>query len=474
MKREDSISLIGTNIKNNSNRVSPNKTTGPMLKEVLLALANQDPYAEEFLRTNPETGLSDIQYIDEFIGAPDIYGYQNIQPNKYLDGNNGNFFMSIFRALAASINTVRDMAFDREAKFIVGKQVTNAELEGTNWFVADGTNNTDDMRGRVAVGGGQTQDAGNKTFTLPYTTKGGRYDRRLLASNLPAHKHDIDLTLTVTGDTGGNPTQGHLMNSNDSTLRPGFKLTGETETYGSTTPTPIELMQPYITGTWIQYVTPDLEDPSVPLNLAVSNITGTSFTLTWDPSTDDTGILGYEVFIDNLLIGGVTPTNYKYVTALVPNNTYEAKVRAVDTRGKRSDFSNIVQATTLDQDVIPPTTPSNLQATANPLPTDPDRYRVSLSWNRSDDNVQVSSYVIERRITPSTIWSLYDTVPQVPEITPVIYHIPSNDYLSELYDYTVAFRVRAVDINSNFSSYSNIASVIIPAAYYGGGDLPDS
>ena len=89
----------------------------------------------------------------------------------------------------------------------------------------------------------------------------------------------------------------------------------------------------------------DTEPPTAPTNLAASNITDTTVDLDWNASTDNVGVEGYEVFLDNVSIGTVTGTSAT-VTGLTPNTTYAFKVRAFDAAGNNSPFSNTVNPTT--------------------------------------------------------------------------------------------------------------------------------
>lgn len=91
----------------------------------------------------------------------------------------------------------------------------------------------------------------------------------------------------------------------------------------------------------------DTVAPTAPLNLAASNATATSLNLNWGASTDNVGVTGYEIYMDNVLYGTVSGTSEE-ITGLTPNTTYAFKVRAYDAAGNKSNFSKSVSATTLD------------------------------------------------------------------------------------------------------------------------------
>lgn len=91
---------------------------------------------------------------------------------------------------------------------------------------------------------------------------------------------------------------------------------------------------------------PDTTAPSTPLNLQATSTTNVSTYLTWDASTDDFALDGYNVYKDNVLLGSTYKTSY-YVTGLSASATYNFKVEAKDEAGNKSSFSNVVPVTTL-------------------------------------------------------------------------------------------------------------------------------
>jgi cellulose 1,4-beta-cellobiosidase len=50
-------------------------------------------------------------------------------------------------------------------------------------------------------------------------------------------------------------------------------------------------------------LTPDTQAPSVPGNVVVAGVSDVSVSLSWDASTDDTGVSGYRVFRDGVEVG---------------------------------------------------------------------------------------------------------------------------------------------------------------------------
>ncbi|WP_310991599.1 M4 family metallopeptidase [Aequorivita marina] len=94
----------------------------------------------------------------------------------------------------------------------------------------------------------------------------------------------------------------------------------------------------------------DTQAPTAPSNLVASNIAQTSVSLSWNASTDNVGVTGYDVFQGTTNLGSVTGTSAN-VTGLTPATAYSFKVRAHDAAGNNSGFSNTVNVTTQSNSV---------------------------------------------------------------------------------------------------------------------------
>lgn len=95
---------------------------------------------------------------------------------------------------------------------------------------------------------------------------------------------------------------------------------------------------------------PDTQAPTAPSSLAASNVTQTTLTLSWNASTDNVGVTGYDVFQGTTNLGTVTGTSAN-ITGLSPSTAYAFKVRAKDAAGNNSGYSNTVNVTTLSNTV---------------------------------------------------------------------------------------------------------------------------
>ena len=84
----------------------------------------------------------------------------------------------------------------------------------------------------------------------------------------------------------------------------------------------------------------DIVAPTAPGALVKSNASDDSITLTWMPSTDDTGIAGYQVLKNDTAFITVDVTS-AIITGL-PEGVYQFSVRAVDGSGNYSDRSGVL------------------------------------------------------------------------------------------------------------------------------------
>lgn len=90
----------------------------------------------------------------------------------------------------------------------------------------------------------------------------------------------------------------------------------------------------------------DTGAPTAPSNLVVTGYSSTSVGLSWNASTDDTAVTGYEVYVDGVLNQTVTGTSTNLL-GLTSNTVYEFYVRAKDAVPNYSDISNSVLIRTL-------------------------------------------------------------------------------------------------------------------------------
>jgi chitodextrinase len=98
--------------------------------------------------------------------------------------------------------------------------------------------------------------------------------------------------------------------------------------------------------------TPDNQAPTTPGTPTTANVTSSSVTLSWSPSTDNVGVNGYEILRASGASGGTfasvgaSATTSFTASGLSPSSTYRFTVRARDAAGNTSASSGPVAVTT--------------------------------------------------------------------------------------------------------------------------------
>ncbi len=187
----------------------------------------------------------------------------------------------------------------------------------------------------------------------------------------------------------------------------------------------------------------DRQAPTAP-NSLVAVASGTSISLSWTASTDNVGVVGYQILRSTTNGSGysqITTSNTNSYTnnGLNVGTTYYYVIKAYDAAGNVSLASAQAQATAADNQA--PSVPGGLSATASGS-------QISLAWTASTDNVGVKQYLIERSNTSNS----FGFVPLATSTTSVYVntHLAVNT--------TFYYRVRAQDAAGNISDYSLVVS----------------
>jgi Fibronectin type III domain len=125
--------------------------------------------------------------------------------------------------------------------------------------------------------------------------------------------------------------------------------------------------------------TGDKTPPTTPTNLQAEDLTHTSVTLTWNPSTDNSGSVTYTVYKDGQPFTVPQGQTSYTIDWLSPGRTYSFWVTAHDQALNESGSSNTVTVTTL-RDTTPPTAPELSGTVRGPS-------QVALTWTRSTDDI---------------------------------------------------------------------------------------
>jgi chitodextrinase len=186
---------------------------------------------------------------------------------------------------------------------------------------------------------------------------------------------------------------------------------------------------------------PDTTPPSIPAGLTAVAIGGREIDVSWNTATDDTGVVGYNIYQNGQLLTTTPSTVTSYADKSVSDATsYVYTVAAFDAAANLSAQSTAAVATT--PDITSPSIPSDVTATAA------SSTEVDVSWSAATDNVGVAGYELYRNgvlvVTLGHVVSYQDTA-VAPQTS---------------YSYTVV----AVDAAYNISAQSQAASATTPQA----------
>ncbi|SET63058.1 fibronectin type III domain-containing protein [Stigmatella erecta] len=150
---------------------------------------------------------------------------------------------------------------------------------------------------------------------------------------------------------------------------------------------------PNVPALWLEKTgSVDVQAPTAPTGLTAPSKTANSVSLTWNGSTDNVGVTGYEVFANGGASAVATTPGATSVTVsgLTANMTYTFTVKARDAAGNRSAASSAFSVTTNppSTDTQAPTAPASLRSTGTTSTS------VSLAWNASSDNQGVTGYEV--------------------------------------------------------------------------------
>jgi chitodextrinase len=141
----------------------------------------------------------------------------------------------------------------------------------------------------------------------------------------------------------------------------------------------------------------DSTSPSTPNGLTVPAAMLGSISLSWNASSDNVGVLGYDLFLNGSRIGTTPGTNYTF-TGLSCGTSYTLGVDAYDAAGNTSGRTTVIASTRSCNsqpllDDQPPMTPTGLNVSGTTTTA------ISLGWNASPDNVGVAGYDLFRNNT---------------------------------------------------------------------------
>ncbi len=196
------------------------------------------------------------------------------------------------------------------------------------------------------------------------------------------------------------------------------------------TATPISTPTPVPTA----YV--DVTAPTIPSNVQLSILASGAVGITWNLSTDLSGIDAYIIYRNDVKQQVVSGNSF-VDKGFSPNNTYIYKVQAIDKANNLSSLSEGVKYQA-PADISPPTAPLlNL--------TSSSETKVSIGWTASEDNYGVAVYEVYR-----------DGI-KVAESKDLVF---SESGLAP--KQSVKYSIRSVDVAGNRSLFSNEIIAVTP------------
>ncbi|ONI71316.1 hypothetical protein ALI144C_50960 [Actinosynnema sp. ALI-1.44] len=183
----------------------------------------------------------------------------------------------------------------------------------------------------------------------------------------------------------------------------------------------------------------DTEKPSVPQNVRKGDVTTSTVALSWDASTDNVGVTGYEVFVDGQSKATVTGTS-AIVDSLTPDTEYAFTVTAKDAAGNTSPPSApLTVRTSTAPDAVAPTVPQNVKA------TNATENSIALSWEASTDNVGVTGYeVFVNGQSKATVTGTSTTVDGLTADTEYTFTVLAKDAAGNKSDPSTAVKARTL------------------------------
>src|SRR6266571_1663730 len=187
----------------------------------------------------------------------------------------------------------------------------------------------------------------------------------------------------------------------------------------------------------------DTQAPTIPTGLVGTAVSSNQINLSWNPSTDNVGVTGYYVYLNDVALTTTTGTSFQH-TGLTAGTTYNYRVSSYDAADNNSAWTAtpVSVTTPFAADTVAPSVPAGLTATAV------SSTQINLSWTASTDNVGVTGYRVYRAGTLLVTLGAVTTY--------------QNTGLSASTSYS--YTVQAIDAAGNASAQSTSASATTQAA----------
>ena len=183
-------------------------------------------------------------------------------------------------------------------------------------------------------------------------------------------------------------------------------------------------------------------DPSQPINVTASNRTTTTIDIEWDPSEDNVGVTGYNIYIDNVLTFQTSNSSFQLID-LTPDTQYAIEIEAKDLGNNKSEKSVVLNSSTT-ADITAPSAPTNITG-SNISGT-----AFKINWNLAEDDTAATGYkvFVNTELIASTA-DLFYTLTGLTVSTTYSITVSAKDAADNESEQSVSVNITTTDGSSN-------------------------
>ena len=183
-------------------------------------------------------------------------------------------------------------------------------------------------------------------------------------------------------------------------------------------------------------------DPSQPINVTASNRTTTTIDIEWDPSEDNVGVTGYNIYIDNVLTFQTSNSSFQLIN-LTPDTQYAIEIEAKDLGNNKSEKSVVLNSSTT-ADITAPSAPTNITG-SNISGT-----AFKINWDLAEDDTAATGYkvFVNTELIASTA-DLFYTLTGLTVSTTYSITVSAKDAADNESEQSVSVNITTTDGSSN-------------------------
>ena len=183
-------------------------------------------------------------------------------------------------------------------------------------------------------------------------------------------------------------------------------------------------------------------DPSQPINVTASNRTTTTIDIEWDPSEDNVGVTGYNIYIDDVLTFQTSNSSFQLID-LTPDTQYAIEIEAKDLGNNKSEKSIVLNSSTT-ADITAPSAPTNITG-SNISGT-----AFKINWDLAEDDTAATGYkvFVNTELIASTA-DLFYTLTGLTVSTTYSITVSAKDAADNESEQSVSVNITTTDGSSN-------------------------